>query len=146
MVPVVRSQEMIRKLILQNKGTAVAFISQPPTEGLEAQIPMEGEYYRIRISAKCRPPEGKVKTKWQGGKYVEVPPDPEKEARRIWRVIYYHLKSVFDSANTGVIELRELLLPHIVTADNQTVAEHIIPNLSRAMTGKPERLLPAARQ
>ena len=64
------------------------------------------------------------------------------EQRRIWRVLYYHLKSIFESADSGVMEFRDLILSYIVIADGRTVAEHIVPNLARAVAGNPSRLLP----
>jgi hypothetical protein len=65
------------------------------------------------------------------------------EERRIWRVIFYHLKSVFEASESGVMEFRELILPYIVTRDGHTVAEHILPKLAEAIAGNPSRLLPA---
>ena len=42
-VPVVQSQEGLRKLILKVKGSALAIISQPPSEGFQAVVPIEGK-------------------------------------------------------------------------------------------------------
>lgn len=127
-VPVARSQEQIRRLLLGNSGTGVAFISQPPMEGFEAMMPIEGVTYRIRIQAAVS----------------DNTKDIDQAQRRIWRVMFYHLKSVFEAANTGVMEFREMMLPYIVTKDGQTVAQHILPNLAKAIQGRPDRLLPAA--
>lgn len=123
-VPVSRSQERIKMLILKNGGTGVAFVTHPPMEGFEAVIPIDGCTYTVRIRATV------------AGK------DAEQEQRRIWRVLYYHMKDIFEASTSGVMELREMILPYIVTRDGQTIAEHILPKLDKAIEGNPERLLP----
>lgn len=128
-VPVWQSQAEIQRMLKKYGGTGVAFVSQPPKEGIEAMIPIEGITYKIRIQAEV---SAKVR-------------DPEQALRRIWRVIYFHLKSVFEAAASGVLEFREMMLPYIVTKDNKTVAEHLLPNLATAIEGKSERLLPGGK-
>lgn len=54
-VPVERSQGSISKLIFEHKGAGVAFVSQPPQEGFEAQVVIDGVTYHIRIMATCKP-------------------------------------------------------------------------------------------
>jgi hypothetical protein len=140
-----KSQDYIRKLILGNGGTAVAFISQPPKEGFEAQVVIEGKTYRIRIVAECVPKERKRRRSYRYGNKTSRDP-MEEEARRVWRVLFYHLKSVYEAANSGVMEFRELMLPYIVTHDGHTVAEHILPKLAGAIAGNPSRLLPESTE
>jgi hypothetical protein len=139
LVPVSRSQEAIRKLILQNGGSAVAFVSQPPREGFEAQLAIDAATYRVRIQAEAKPKERKRRRRWG-----RLPlKDPSEEAtKRVWRVLFFHLKSVFEASASGVMERRELLMPYIVTKDGRTIADHILPRLEAAVQGKPERLLP----
>ena len=127
-VPVMQSQSEIKKLVMGRGGTGVAFISHPPNEGFEAMIPIEGVTYKIRIVAQTP-----VNSR-----------DIERDTRRIWRVIYYHMKSVFEAAASGVMEFREMMLPYIVTRDDKTVGQHILPKLEAALAGRPDRLLPAA--
>src|SRR5882724_11522324 len=117
-VPVNQSQAKIKDLIMRNKGTGVAFVCEPPMEGFQAAMPIDGKTYTIRIQA-----------------YLKKERDPEQEARRIWRVLYYHLKDIFEASNSGVMEFRELILPYIVTNDGQTVAQHILPKLDSAISG-----------
>lgn len=128
-VPVSRSQEKIKTLVLKNKGTGIAFICEPPMEGFQAAMPIEGKTYTIRIQAFARDSR-----------------DPDQESRRIWRVLYHHLKDIFEASNSGVMEFRELILPYIVTQDGQTIAQHILPKLEQAISGRPERMLPAPRR
>ena len=127
-VPVERSQGAIRDLVMTRGGSGIAFIEQPPMEGFHCLMPIEGVTYTVRIQA-------------------HVPkdsPDVPQERRRIWRVLYYHLKSVFESSASGVMEFREMMMPYIVTKDGRTVAEHILPNLEKNIQKDPSRLLPGS--
>ena len=143
-VPVVRSQEGIRKLIMGRKGSKIAFISDPPREGFQAIVQIDGLPYQVRIFGELRAaPETKNRT-YRGSSGLT---DNQREAfklseeRRIWRVLFYHLKSVFEAADSGVMEFRELMLPYIVTRTGQTIAEQIVPRLSEAIESNPARLL-----
>jgi hypothetical protein len=128
-VAVPKSQDKIRQMLIAHKGGSVAFISDPPLEGFQALVPIEGKTYSVKIMARCR-----VEKK-----------DKEQEVRRIWRVLYHHMKSIFEAADSGVMEFRELMLPYIMTHDGKTVAEHILPKLDSALAGRPERLLPGPK-
>ena len=144
-VPVARSQEAIRKLILGNGGAGVAFVSQvgpPKTEGFEAAVVIDGKTYRIRISAECTPVQQKTRPRWSRASYRAARDNSDDAPRRVWRVLFYHLKSVYEAANSGVMEFRELMLPYIVAADNRTIAQHILPKLDKAIISDPSRLLP----
>jgi hypothetical protein len=130
-VPVARSQEAIRKLILANKGIGVMFWSKPPREGFEAYIPWGDATYHIRIQAEVRP--------------TRKDKDGEASVRRIWRVLYYHMKAIYENAASGVMEFREMMLPYIVTANGQTMAERILPHIDKAILADPMKMLPAPR-
>lgn len=127
-VPVERTQAAIRDLVMTRGGSGIAFIEQPPMEGFHCLMPIEGVTYTVRIQAHV-PKDS-----------LDVP----QERRRIWRVLYYHLKSVFESSASGVMEFRELMMPYIVTKDGRTVAEHILPNLEKNIQKDPSRLLPGS--
>ncbi len=148
-VPVARSQEAIRKLILQNAGIGVAFVSQPPTEGFHAQIPIEGKTYTIRIVAEGR---SKEQIRTDLGKRRRRNPDAKveflyhQEEKRIWRVLFYHMKGLFEAANSGVLEFRELVLPYIVTRDGRTIGECILPQLDKAVQSDPAQLLGTGKE
>jgi hypothetical protein len=149
-VPVARSQEGIRKLIMSRKGGKVAFISDPPREGFSAVVEIDAMPYQIRIFGVCRdaPQE---KAKMRRGRNVGTKETTERfqeqfrstEEKRIWRVLYYHIKSVFEAADSGVMEFRELMLPYIVTKSGQTIGECIVPQLAKAINMNPARLLGA---
>lgn len=136
-VSVDKSQSGIRKLIMARKGSKIAFISDPPREGFQAEVQIDSLPYTIRIFGEVkRPNTGRTE------KQREVWLD--QEHRRIWRVLFYHLKSVFEAADSGVMEFRELMLPYIVTKSGQTVAECIVPQLSKAININPTRMLEAS--
>jgi hypothetical protein len=131
-VPVAKSQQKLRELLLRNKGGRVAFISDPPTEGFQAVVPIDGKEYTIKVMAACKPRRSQLAV--------------EQEERRIWRVLFHHMKGIFEASRSGVMEFREMMLPYIVTNDGRTVAECIIPKLDAALAGRADRLLPAARE
>jgi hypothetical protein len=129
-VAVSKSQDQLRKLIMGHKGFAFAAISQRPngvtqeisTEGFEAQVLIDGKPFQIRVIANLKRPN-KYATEKQKAHFLD------QEERRIWRVLYYHMKSVFEAADTGVMEFRELMLPYVVTGSGRTVAEILVPRL-----------------
>jgi hypothetical protein len=133
-VAVSKSQDGIRKLIMARKGSKIAFISDPPREGFQAEVSIDKAPYQIRIF-------GEVKLVQTGRTARQAAAALEQEHRRIWRVLYFHLKSVFEAADSGVMEFRELMLPYIVTKSGMTVAECIVPQLAKAIEMNPARML-----
>lgn len=138
-----RTQEALRKLIQAHKGFGLAVISEqdpagkePAQEGFQAKVMIDGVPYIVKIMAKAKPA-----AKFSSDRQKQL--HFEQEQRRIWRVLYYHMKSVFEAADSGVMEFRELMLPYIVMpGDGRTIAEHILPRLAAALAGDPSRLLP----
>lgn len=134
-VPVSQTHEEIRRLLDKNGGTSVTFVSATLPERIEGfgcAVVVDKTTYNIRIVAKP--------------KQMKNPDGQAQELRRIWRVLFFHMKAVFEAANSGVLEFRELIMPYIVTKDGRTVGEHILPALDEAITGNPERLLPGAKK
>jgi hypothetical protein len=127
-VPLVKSQSEIRRLIYGHKGTGVSFMSQPPREGFEALVTMGGEAYHIRVMATCK----KVSDSGR-----------EQEERRVWRVLYWHLKAMFEAADSGVIAIEDIIMPYIVTPDGRTIAEHVAPKLAEMRELTHDKLLTA---
>jgi len=135
-VPIARSQEAIRRLIMAHGGFGLAVVSErdpdgnlPAQEGFQAKVLIDGKPYTVKVMAALRPVHESKR---------------EQEERRVWRVLYYHLKNVFEASDSGVMEFRELMLPYVVMADGMTISEHILPRLDAALAGKPERLLAEA--
>ena len=127
-VAVPKSQDKIRQMLTKHGGARVAFISDPPLEGFQAVVQIDKASYSIKIMARLREKR-----------------DADQECRRIWRVLYHHMKSIFEAADSGVMEFREMMLPYIITNDGRTVGECILPKLDAALAGRPDRLLPAPR-
>jgi hypothetical protein len=128
-VPVIKSQLKIREMLVKHKCTTVAFVTDGQMEGFQAIVPIEAKMYSIKIMATCRERA-----------------DKEQEERRIWRVLFHHMKSIFEAADSGVMEFREMMLPYIMTNDGRTVGECILPKLDAALAGRPDRMLPAPRE
>jgi hypothetical protein len=128
-VPISRSQDHIRKLVMAHKGAGIIFVSQPPKEGFEALVTIQDEAYHVRVMATCkaRPTESQK----------------DQELRRVWRVLFFHLKAMFEAADSGVIAIEDIILPYIVTPDNRTIGEHVRPKLAELRSMNPERILQA---
>lgn len=131
-VPVVKSQMKLRELLIRNGATAIAIVSQPPQEGFQAVVQIDGSPYSFRISANV--------------KYKSTVAGVEQEERRVWRVLFHHMKAIFEASNSGVQELRQMILPYIITKNGQTIGEIILPQLDKAVQTNPARLLPAANE
>lgn len=125
-VPISDSQQAIRKLVYSHKGTGVSFLSQPPREGFEALVTLSEATYHIRVMATCNEKHGR-----------------EQEERRVWRVLFWHLKAMFEAADSGVIAVEDIIMPYIVTPDGRTISEHIAPKLAEARGMDTSRLLTA---
>ena len=101
-VPTARSQEAIRRLVMSNGGTGVAFVSQPPLESFQAQMPMEGKTYTVRIIARLRSHD-EISAAHHRSSQARINTLYDQEERRVWRVLFYHLKSLFEAAASGVL-------------------------------------------
>lgn len=123
-VPVSKSQDGIRKLVFGHKGTGVIFISRPPREGFEALVTMAEIAYHIRVMATAKDAKNR-----------------EQEERRVWRVLFWHLKAMFEAADSGVIAVEDIIMPYIVTPDGRTIAEHIAPKLAEMREATHDKLL-----
>jgi hypothetical protein len=55
--------------------------------------------------------------------------------------LYWHLKAMFEAADSGVIDIRDVIMPYVVTRDGKTISEHIVPQMERAMIDDPARML-----
>jgi len=139
-VPIARSQDAIRKIIYSHKGTGLMLMSHPPREGFEAMVTINDLPYHIRIMATCKFPT-KDRHGWtlsESGKEKAR----EQEERRVWRVLYWHLKAMFEAADSGVIDIRDVIMPYVVTRDGRTLSEHLTPRMQEIMSIDPSRLLP----
>lgn len=138
-VAVSKSQDAIRAMIYAHKGTGVMFISQRPQEGFEAMMEIGGKPYHIRILAVCKD-VSRDRGGWKrsGNALANA---IEQEERRVWRVLYHHMKAQFEAADSGVVSLERLVMPYVVTRDGRTLAEHIMPQIDRLIIGDPTKML-----
>lgn len=143
-VAVSKSQEQIRRIIYGHKGTGLMLLSHPPQEGFEAMVTIVDLPYHIRIMATC-----KTEFKDGYGYTIRDKNSPlyakkrEQEERRVWRVLYWHLKAMFEAADSGVIDIRDVIMPYVVTRDGRTLSEHLKPRMADIMTVDTSRLLAA---
>jgi hypothetical protein len=140
-VSVSRSQEQVRRLIYMHEGTGLMLLSNPPREGFEAMVGITGSPYRIRVMAVCRAVEPYDR---QGrSRAVKIIAGMRgREERRVWRVLYHHLKAMFEATDSGVIDIRDVIMPYVVLRDGMTLADHIKPQMAKLMTVDPGLLLP----
>ena len=139
-VPISQSQEALRRLIYTHKGTGVSLISQPPREGFEALVTIEALPYRIRVMATCATID-QITSQGRRRAPSVMEELRQSEVRRVWRVLFWHLKAMFEAADSGVIDIRDVIMPYVVTRDGRTLSEHIIPQMERAMVDDPARML-----
>ncbi|HTF62221.1 MAG TPA: hypothetical protein VK638_05855 [Edaphobacter sp.] len=141
-VAVSKSQDAIRKLVYGHQGTGVMLISRAPHEGFEAMVTIEKQSYHLRVMAICKDVSkdrnGFIRSDSAKANAVE------QENRRVWRVLYWHLKAMFEAADSGVIDVRNVIMPYVVLKDGRTLAEHVIPRMPELMEmSTTERLLTA---
>jgi hypothetical protein len=129
-VAVAKSQQKLRELLLRNGASGIAIVSQPPQEGFQAMVKIDAATYTIRISATCKEKRAQAAR--------------EQEERRVWRVLFHHLKGIFEASHSGVMEFKEMVMPYIVTKDGRTIGEIILPQLDKAIQTNPARMLPMA--
>lgn len=140
-VPIAKSQEGIRRMIYAHEGTGVSFVSQPPKEGFEALVTLNKVAYHIRILANCKDVrQDKNGFARSPGSYKNA---REQEERRVWRVLFWHIKAMFEAADSGVIAVEDIIMPYIVTPDGHTISEHIAPKLAEMRNLTADRLLTA---
>lgn len=130
-VAVSKSQDAIRKLIYAHKGTGLMLVSRPPQEGFEAMITLDTPYH-IRVMATCRD-QSKDKSGWTRSTSAKAKA-VEQEERRVWRVLYWHLKAIFEAADSGVIDIRNVIMPYVVLADGRTLSDHVLPKMNQLMS------------
>jgi hypothetical protein len=141
-VSVVKSQDAIRRLIYAHRGTGVMLISHPPREGFEAMVMIGEQSFHVRVMATCKDVSSdKYGIKRTGNSLTNT---LDQEARRVWRVLYWHLKALFEAADSGVIDIRDVIMPYVVLADGRTLSDHVVPRMAElTRLEDTSRLLPA---
>ncbi len=142
-VSVADSQGGIRKIVYAHKGTGISFVSQPPREGFEALVTMKDQSYHIRVMATCQDARTHTRAGFRRRTQNMIDSDKLQEERRVWRVLYWHLKAMFEAADSGVIAVEDIIMPYIVTPDGRTIAEHVAPKLAEMREFTHDKLLTA---
>ena len=117
-----KSQGQIKRILIAHGASNIQFGSsfEPlRIEGFQASVTIEAKPYGIRIAV----PVAEQKTESR----------QDQEVRRVWRVLYHHVKAIFEAADSGVIDIRELLLPYFVTKSGKTIGKQIIEDLPLAL-------------
>src|SRR5580765_2035677 len=117
-----KSQGQIKDLLISHGASNVQFASafEPMrVEGFQARVTIDDKAYGVRIAVPIKDRNNKAKQ--------------AQEVRRVWRVLYHHVKAIFEAADSGVIDIRELLLPYFVTKDGKTVGKSILEDLPKAL-------------
>ena len=130
-----KSQGAIKKLLMTHGSVNISFASSyKPTrqEGFAATVHLMGSHgdnkpYAIKVVVPVR----------------EMPDDKkqDQEIRRVWRVLYHHMKALFEAGDTGVIDIRKLLLPFLVTKGGRTVGDVIIEDMPKAIEAPKQMFL-----
>ena len=140
-VPVAKSKEQIRHMIYAHQGTGVSIVSRRPQEGFEALVTIKELPYHIRVMATCKPiPERN--SYGQRRPQGQLEQSRAAEERRVWRVLYWHLKAMFEAADSGVIDIRDVIMPYVVMRDGKTLSEHIVPRMEKLSVEDVGRMLP----
>jgi hypothetical protein len=105
-VPVGRSQEAIRKLVIDAGATGWAL----GEDGGRAVVSfrLEGRLLRFRL---------------------EIPESDPKEERRRWRALLLAIKAKITIANEQIESFDEIFLNNIVLPNNATVGDMVVPQL-----------------
>lgn len=126
-----KSQNAIKKLLISHGASNVAFASatEPVVmEGLRATVVLDGRPYGVKIAVPVSVYNGKRRR--SPGRIAE---QQEQAVRRVWRVLFHHIKAIFEAADSGVIDIRELLLPFLVTKDGRTVGQIVMDDMPKAL-------------
>lgn len=146
-VPVSKSREAASALLRARGIMHVQWDEQPddttgrPVHTLRFRVlASTGDALRVRMSVATPAREQRVK----GTSQVRRKPQAELEAeeRRIMRVFYFHLKTLFEAADAGIQRIEEVLLAHVEDGGGITVAEHLRPHLKGLATGHMRLALP----
>ena len=123
-VPIGRSQEEIRTLVLKNK--AVSFMAGE-SDGM-ALVAFEMHGRRLRFNIKLA--KAGVNRDKKCKLFNQVMAD--KENRRLWRCMLLAIKSKLECVNSGISTFEQEFLANILLPNNKTVGEEVVPQLNEA--------------
>ena len=131
-VPVDRSQGAIRDLLRRYGARRFAFGEDQDEEGTPyalVRFEHEGVAVRLRVPLKLIDQGEALRRTRHNHKSVEktLADQEDQEARRIWRVIHYNLKSRLEAVEEGVETFVEAFMAHVINpATGHTVYEELV--------------------
>lgn len=146
-VPVERSKEAIRKLLIQYGARGVQFTEEFPTPEQPGKInvrfakDLDGQLRTVSVSLEVpRPPEPKRKVtprrRYLGnGRWSDPKPSTERAEqmeRATYRALHWWLKSQFEAVAFGLLSFEDVFLSHfewMINGKRTTVGEIIKPRL-----------------
>jgi hypothetical protein len=141
-VPVARSQEHIRKLIMAHQGFGIAFVSDADPQGIElasegfhAKVLIDGKPYAVRIMAKVKKtPKSLTERQREDFK-------AQGRTAHLASALLPHEKRIRGCGfrSYGVPRVNA---SYLVMSSGETIAERLIPQIDAAIS-HPSRLLTA---
>lgn len=149
-VSVEKSQGDLRKLLTKYGADRFTFGESVDLEDVRwAGVEFTHDGHLVRMVAPLKPPD----EKWVRGKVQRarsktredfVAEHHEQEARRIWRVVFWSLKSRLVAIEEGVETFEQAFLAHLVDpASDRTLWQHIAPSVEAGTLKIGGRGLPA---
>ena len=134
-VPAGRSQENIRELLKKYGIGQVQYTDCWP-EGVSV------EFARVEKNA-AGVVEKVIRVRILGKPNLQKKNKPEAERRRVYRVIYWHLKAKLEVVAEGLVTFEEEFLPHIILPSGATVYDELRSHLPAVFAGTQRLALPA---
>lgn len=120
-VPISRSQEEIRKLIIKYGASEFSFAERADLAALMFQI--QGKRIRFLLPLPKLPSKGATQASLK---------TYEQLCRTKWRCLLLILKAKFESVENNITTIEEEFLAHIVLPSGESVAEVMIPQIQQS--------------
>ena len=113
-VPVAKSQEELRKVLRRYGADRFSF-----TESRElAEVTFSHGAWAVRMRVPIRPMTEAAAREWARAQRVNqakaVEGRQDSETRRVWRVLYWLLKTRMEAIDAGVETFEQAFLPHLL--------------------------------
>jgi len=132
-VSAAKSMGEVMDLLEKRKATGMQWTAEGPVSTLRFRWKTSDGVdlcARFRVEIKPpTPPRGVRLTSEQIGKHFE------QEKRRMFRVLVYFIKNLFEAVDGGLLTLEQALLPYLEDASGATVGELMAPRLGRLQAG-----------
>lgn len=145
-VTISKSKEQVGDLLRKRGIVHTQWIEEPdpatsrPVHTLRFRIKSSaGDELRVRMTVKCPKPQARRGAPVKRSPLSEL----DAEERRIMRVFFHHLKTLFEATDVGLQRVEEVLLAHIEDAMGRTVGEHMAPHIAKLSMSNLKALGPA---